>query len=122
MVEVQASVIPITGRREGSYVLLEAWLPERAAQNIGVFLFDPASDRGWVRLRQRYDQLADPDDAEVLETLEPHIQACLPDGGAEAWLRSMEDSLSNVVRVSERRAVAGDAFSRLLAPPFERHA
>ena len=115
-----ASVIPIRAGRQGIWVLLEAVLPDRPAQNIGVFLIDPAADRAWVRLRERFDDLADPDDAEVLEGLEGHIQACLAESGAEACLASLEDSLSNVLRVSERQTVAVDAFTRVLDRLFER--
>ncbi|HYW46623.1 MAG TPA: S24 family peptidase [Bryobacteraceae bacterium] len=116
-----ATVIPITGRKQGTYVLLESCLPERPSRNIGVLLLDPASGRAWVRLRQRYDDCAGPDDAEVLDALEAHIQACLAESGAEPWLQSMEDSLSNAVRVSERQTVAVDAFSRVLDRLFDEH-
>src|ERR1700730_2571604 len=103
-----ASVVPISGRRRGTYVLLEAALPERPVSNIGVLLVDPVADRGWVRLRQRYDHIADPGDAEVLEALEEDIRLKLAEAGAEAYLRSLEDSLSNVVRVGDRQSVAVD--------------
>src|SRR5271169_3731643 len=105
-----ASVVSISGRREGVYVLLEAALPERPLRNIGVILVNAAEDRGWVRLRERYDDLAEPDDIEVLEALEEDIRAKLAENGAEAFLQSLEDSLSNVVRVSERQTVSVDAF------------
>jgi phage repressor protein C with HTH and peptisase S24 domain len=116
-----ATVIPITGPREGTYVLLEAALPQRPPRNIGVLLLDPATNRAWVRLRQRYDDCADPDDAEVLEALEAHIRDCLAESGAEPWLQSMEDTLSNAVRMSERQTVAVDAFSRVLDRLFDEH-
>ncbi|HEY2013202.1 MAG TPA: S24 family peptidase [Bryobacteraceae bacterium] len=116
-----ASVVPITGRREGAYVLLSAVLPERPSQNIGVFLFDPVTDRGWVRMRDSYRDLADPDDIEVLEALEEHVQAAVAESGAGSWLASVEDSLSNVLRVSERQPVAVDAFSRVIDRLFEEH-
>src|ERR1051326_1564862 len=109
-----AAVTPIPGRREGTYVLLEAALPGRPPQNIGVFLFDPPTGRAWVRLRERFDDCADPDDAEVLDALEGHIRDCLAESGAERWLAAMEDSLSNAVRVSERHTVAVDAFWRVI--------
>ena len=109
-----ASVVSISGRREGTYVLLEAALPGRLPQNIGVLLIDPAENRGWARLRPRYDDLAEPDDAEVLEALEEDIRAKLSEYGAEAYLQSLEDSLSNVLRVSQRQTVAVDAFTRVL--------
>jgi len=115
-----ASLIPIAGRREGAFVLLEAVLPARAAQTIGVLLVDPASGRGWVRLRRDYD-FADPQDAEVLEALEEDIRRQLAEGGAETFLRSLEDSLSNVLRVSERQTVAVDAFTRVLDRLYNDH-
>lgn len=116
-----ASVVPITARRQGTYVLLEAVLPQRPPETIGVLLIDPATDRGWVRMRARYDDLADPDDAEVLEALEEDIRRSIEPLGAEACLKSLEDSLSNVLRVSERQCVAVDAFSRVLDRLYSDH-
>jgi phage repressor protein C with HTH and peptisase S24 domain len=116
-----ASVIPITGRREGTYVLIEAVVPERAPQNIGVLLIDPATGRGWVRLRERFDGVAAPEEAEVLEALESDMRDCMAETGAGAYLESLEDSLSNVLLVSERRSVAVDAFSRVLHQLYEEH-
>jgi SOS-response transcriptional repressor LexA len=116
-----ASVVSISGRREGTYVLLEAVLPGRAPLQIGVILIDFAADRGWVRLRDRYDGLADPDDGEVLEALQEDLRARLAAGGAEAFLQSLEDSLSNVVRVGERQTVAVDAFTRVLDRLYTSH-
>jgi phage repressor protein C with HTH and peptisase S24 domain len=116
-----ASVVPINGRRQGTYVLLEVVLPPRPALNIGVLLIDPAADRAWLQLRQSYDELAVPEDAEVLEALEEHIRACLAETGAESYLHSLEDSLSNVLRVGERQSVAVDAFSRVIERLYSEH-
>jgi len=107
-----ASVVSITGNRQGTYVLLEAVLPGEAPRHIGIILIDPATDRGWVKLRGRYD-FAAPEDAEVLEAVEADLRDKLAEMGAEACLQSLEDSLSNVLRVGERQAVAVDAFSRV---------
>ncbi len=115
------AVVSISQRRLASYAILEAALPGRAPENIGVLLIDPEADRGWVRLRERFDDLADPEDAEVLEALEPHIAHCIEESGAEAYLQSLEDSLSNVLRVSERREVQVDAFSRVLDRLYSQH-
>ncbi len=109
-----ASVIPITARRRGVYALLEAVLPGRPPHAIGVLLVDPESDRLWLRMRQSYDDLADPEDAEVLESLEEDIRARAAEWGAERYLASLEDSLSNTVRVGERHAVPVDSFTRVL--------
>ena len=116
-----ATVVPINARRQGTYVLLEAALPGRLPLNIGVLLIDPETDRGWVRMRVRYDHLADSDDAEVLEALEEDIRRQVSEAGAQAYLRSLEDSLSNVVGVSERQTVAVDAFSRVLDRLYDEH-
>jgi phage repressor protein C with HTH and peptisase S24 domain len=117
-----ATVVPINARRLGSYVLLEAALPGRRPLNIGVLLIDPGTGRGWVRMRARYHDLADSEDAEVLEALEEDIRRKLSEAGAEACLRSLEDSLSNALRVSERRIVERvDAFSRVLDHLYDEH-
>jgi SOS-response transcriptional repressor LexA len=107
--------------RAGTYVVLEAVLPERAAANIGVLLVDPVTDRAWVRMRKDFSGLAAPDDAEVLEALEEDLAVQAAAVGAEAFLQWLEDSLSNVVRVSERQQVAVDAFSRVADRLFEQH-
>jgi phage repressor protein C with HTH and peptisase S24 domain len=116
-----ASVIPIAGRRQGTYVLLEAVLPGRAAQNVGVILIDPESGRGWVRMRERYADLAEPEDAEVLEAIEDDLRVRMDEMGAERLLESLEDSLSNVLRAGDRQSVAVDAFTRVLDRLFEEH-
>ena len=117
-----ATVVPINARRRGAYVLLEAALPGRLPLNVGVLLIDPATDRGWVRMRARYDDLADSEDAEVLEALEEDIRRKVSETGAEAYLRSLEDSLSNAVRVGERQVVEKvDAFSRALDRLYGEH-
>ena len=64
-----ASVIPIGGVREGVYVIVEACLPGRPPSNAGVLLIDPATGRGWVRFRERFDDVADAEDAEVLDAM-----------------------------------------------------
>jgi SOS-response transcriptional repressor LexA len=116
-----ASVIPIAGRRQGTYVLLEAVLPGRVAQNVGVVLIDPESGRGWVRMRERYADLAEPEDVEVLEAIEEDLRGRMDEMGAERVLESLEDSLSNVLRVGDRQSVAVDAFTRVLDRLFEEH-
>ena len=86
-----------------------------------MYLVDPASGRLWLRMRRDYGGLAGPEDIEVLETLEEDILARAAETGAEAFLASWEDSLSNVVRVSERQTVEVDAFSRVADRLFDQH-
>jgi phage repressor protein C with HTH and peptisase S24 domain len=86
-----------------------------------VLLIDPAADRGFLRLRARFDDIAEDEDAEVLDALGDHIEQCLREEGAERYLGSLEDTLSNTVRVSERHAVTVDSFRRVLDQLFERY-
>lgn len=116
-----ASVVPIGARREGTYVLLEAMLPERPPQNIGVFLFDPESGRAWIRMRAGYAELAEPEDGEVLEALEEDLHERVAEMGAASFLAWMEDCLSNVLRVSERRHVAVDSYTRVVDRLYGQH-
>jgi phage repressor protein C with HTH and peptisase S24 domain len=65
--------------------------------------------------------LADPDDAEVLEALETDIPARAAEMGGEAYLASLEDSLSNAVRVTDRKQVPVDSFTRVLDRLYGEH-
>ena len=65
-----SSVLPISGVRQGTYVLLEAVLPERPPCPIGVLLIDLGTGRPWFRMRRDLTAIADPEDAEVLEQME----------------------------------------------------
>lgn len=71
-------------------------------QNVGVLLEDPAHDRMYVRLRRDWDQFA-PEEAEVLEALEDGLGADAAELGAGALFERLEDTLSNTLRVSDRR-------------------
>jgi phage repressor protein C with HTH and peptisase S24 domain len=114
-----AGVISITARRQGTYVLLEAALPGQPLHTIGVFLLDPESGRGYVRLRSRFDDLTG--DTDVLDALARDMPARIAATGAEPYLQSLEDSLSNVLRVGERRPVQVDSFTRVLDRLFGEH-
>src|SRR5581483_10939743 len=116
-----ASVIPITARRRGTYVVLDAALPGRAPQSIGVLVMDPDTDRLWVRMRPSYSDIAEADDCDVLEALEDDIRTRAAEMGAERYLASLEDSLSNAIRVSERRTVAVDSFTRVIDRLYAEH-
>lgn len=113
-----APVIPITGSRQGSFVLLEVALPGLMPRNIGVLLVDPAANRGWLRMQPNFDFAEDP---EVLEGIAAHLEQLLSEMGAAALLDSLEDSLSNVVRISGRQAVPVDSFTRVLDRLYREH-
>jgi SOS-response transcriptional repressor LexA len=108
------TITPINVRRPGTFVLLEAALPGAAPRNIGVLLIDPAADRAFFRIRPDFDDIASPDDAEVLAALAGHIRDCISDLGATATLNWLEDVASNTIRVTDPKSVEVDAFSRVL--------
>lgn len=116
-----AGVVSITGRREGVYALLDLCLPGRPSQTIGVLLVDPATGRGWTRFRRTFDDIADPEDCEVLEALGEHLRGILAEKGGEACLAWLEDTLSSALRVSDRQTVHVDAFTRALDALYARH-
>jgi SOS-response transcriptional repressor LexA len=118
---VRSSVLAISGCRQGTYVLLDAVLPARAACPVGVLLIDLDTGRPWFRMRRDFAGIADPEDAEVFAGLEDHIRRCLAESGAESFVRSLEDTLSNTLRISQRQAVTVDAFSRVLDRLYREH-
>ncbi len=114
-------VTSIQARRAGTYLVLEAVLPGRGPRPIGIVLADAGNDRAFLRLRPDFRDLAEAEDAEVLDALEAHLRDCAREMGAAALLGWLEDSASNVVRVSGRRAVDVDAFTRVLERLYSEH-
>jgi SOS-response transcriptional repressor LexA len=111
---MRGPVIAISGQRTGAYVVLEAWLPLRPPQQIGILLIDSAQNRAWLRMRRDFEEIADPEDAEVLAGLEANLRDRIEPAGAEECLAWIEDTLSNVLRAGPRTAVEVDAFTRAL--------
>ena len=107
--------------RQGEYLLLEAELPGRPSETIGVLLHDPSDGRLALRLRRDWDRLAEEDDAEVLEMLGHDLESKVADFGAARFLSWIEETLSNTVRVSEREPVAVGSFSATLDRLYRQH-
>ena len=114
-----SGVISIAARRPGTYVLLDAVLPGGPPHTIGVMLLDRESGRGYLRLRSRFDDIAE--DTEVLDALGADMPERMAELGAELYLQSLEDALSNALRVSERRPVEVDSFTRVLDRLFSEY-
>ncbi len=88
--------------------------------NAGVLLEDPATDRLWVRLRRDWEEFA-PEEAEVLAALEYDLTAKAQELGAKELLRYLEDTLSNVLVVTDRSEVLVDDFERALARLYRKN-
>src|SRR5258707_3722605 len=118
---MRATVTPIRRHRSGTYALVEAALPQRAQRAIGVILIDSDNDRAWFRVRPGFDDMAEPEDVEVLAGLQDYIETGIAAMGAGAFLQSLEESASNAIRVTDRQSVAVDAFSRVLERRYSEH-
>ncbi len=118
-----AAVVPISARKRGEYVLLQLALPGEPVHDIGVLLLDADEDstRHALRLRSHWDDLAEAEDTAYLAGLQQDFEDKIGEMGARRLLESWEDSLSHVLRVSEREAVDVDSFSRVADRIFERH-
>ncbi len=81
----------------------------------GVLLEDPATDRVHIRLRRDWDHIA-PEEAEVLSLLEDGLRSKAETSRSKRIPPAqMEDTLSNTLRVSDRREAMEENFPRALA-------
>ena len=110
----------VANTRASHYSLLMVELPGREIITAGVLLEDPATDRAHIRLRRDWERLA-PEEAEVLAELEDHLLAQAAEEGAAKFFARLEDTLSNTVRVSDRREAMVEDFPRALARLYRQH-
>ena len=94
--------------RIADIVFLRLALPGQPERNVGLFLLDRGTGNLFVRIRDDWDQIVAPDDAELLSQLSGDFQHRiqeLEDGGCERFLVSLEEQLSNILRLSNRETV-----------------
>jgi phage repressor protein C with HTH and peptisase S24 domain len=121
------SVVSITsGRRpqnthSGEYLLLALALPGELERNIGVLLRDSETGRVYTQIRDHWEEIRDPEEAGLLKALGEDFEAKISELGGDEFLRSLEDSLSNTLRLSRRTAVAVDDFPLTLSRLYEEH-
>src|ERR1700682_3060389 len=122
-----SSVVSIeTGRRprgggSGEYLLIELVRPGEPRRNIGVLLRDMATGQVYSKVRNHWDEIKDAEEAELLEALDQDFQEKIDELGGDAFLLSLEDSLSNTLQLGEREAVIVDDFPRVLERLYEEH-
>ncbi len=110
----------VAGTRAARYSLLTVELPGQDAVTAGVLLEDPAANFVHIRLRRDWEQFA-PDEAEVLSLLEDDLLARAAQMGAAEFLAQLEDTLSNTIRVSNRREAMVEDFPRALGRLYRQH-
>jgi SOS-response transcriptional repressor LexA len=100
--------------------ILELELPGHSGVAAGILLEDPTQDRLYLRLRRDWNHIA-PQEADVLTALEFDLENKAAEMGASRLLDFLEDTLSNVMRVTSRREIAVEDFPRALARLYREH-
>src|SRR5437764_14140590 len=108
---MSASITSVANTRAARYSLLMVELPGLGVVTAGVLLEDPATDRVHIRLRRDWESLA-PEEAEVFSVLEDDLLASAAREGAANFFKYLEDTLSNTIRVSDRRETRVEDFPR----------
>jgi phage repressor protein C with HTH and peptisase S24 domain len=101
------------------FSILSVELPGEVV-NAGVFLVDPATDRLYIRLRRDWGRVS-PEEADVFSALEADLTEKAEEMGAARLLEYLEDTLSNVLRIGERREVMVEDFARALSRLYREH-
>lgn len=94
-----------------TFSVLELALPGREPSPAGVLLYDEDAKRLGVKMRRDWQSLGDQagledDDTLLLASVEGEIKRRAAQDGAAPTLHWLEDSLANVLRLSQRRSVA----------------
>jgi hypothetical protein len=114
------TIITRTAAQFARVSILELEVPGSQPVSAGVLLEDPAEDRLYLRLRRDWDQIA-PEEADVLAALEDDLGLKAAEIGAARIMEYLEDTLSNLLRVSEPREVAVEDFGRALSRLYREH-
>ena len=114
------AITSVASTGAGRYSLLTVELPGQDAVTAGVLLEDPATDRVHIRLRRDWGLFA-AEEAEVLSLLEDDLRSKAEAKGAKEFFAQMEDTLSNAVRVSDRREAMVEDFPRALGRLYREH-
>jgi SOS-response transcriptional repressor LexA len=102
-VSVESPRAALLGTQSARFSILSLQPAASEPINVGILLEDPARDRLYVRLRRDWDRIAPEEEVEVLEALEDGLHSLAAELGAARFLDHLEDTLSNTLRVSDRR-------------------
>jgi len=117
-----SAAISIAAGRMCRFSILSLALPGYPVTPAGVLLLDPETGELVFKLREEWEALgADEDDVEYLAALEDDFRLRIQELGGERFLESLEDSLSGILRISDREAVAVINPNRTLQRLFEAH-
>src|SRR5437763_15119590 len=108
----------VTAMKSGKFSVLQLAQPSKAVQNIGILLLDPGSGRLYKKLRSDWSAIADPEYVEMLEALDTDFDTKVAQLGADVLLRGLEDTLSNLLRITDRDDAMVSDFTRELDRPY----
>lgn len=107
--------------RKAQYAVLELALPGRPRANAGVLLLDPATGELLFKLRRDWAEVAEPEDAEVLSHVAEDLAQRAKEAGGGELLDYLEETLSNVLRISQRETIAVGNLQKALERLYARH-
>ncbi len=109
-----------THRAQYSIVQLE--LPGEDLVNLGVLLFNHESNELHLRFRRDFETLSDEEDLKVtLALLADDLEQKAAEMGAAALVEYLEQSLSNVFRITDREDVVVEDFARSAERLYRKH-
>jgi hypothetical protein len=103
--------------RKAQVVLLKLFLPGRDERTAGILLLDPNTGCLHVRIRDDWDRIADPEDAEVLSCIAADFRQRieeLGEGGGREFLKQIQDQFSNALRLTDSTPVEVDEIDSTL--------
>ncbi len=95
-------------------------VPGQVSANAGVILVDSLNNTVHLRVRRDWEEFA-PEEAEILEALQVDLESKAGEMGAARLMAWMQDSLSNILRISEPRDVIVEDFERALGRYYRQH-
>jgi SOS-response transcriptional repressor LexA len=107
--------------KSAKFSVLQLAQPAESPRNIGIFLLDVAADRLYKKLRRDWSAIAGPEGVEILELLNEDFDVKMAEMGGDAFLQSLEDTLSNTLLITDRGAVNVSDFEKALDRLFEEH-
>jgi hypothetical protein len=116
------AVLSISTGRICHFSILSVAVPGQPVRPAGILLFDPAESELHFKLRDEWETVTPvEDDQDYLAALAGDFDLRIRELGPEAFLTSLEDSLSNYLRLSDREAVAVTNPARTLQRLFDEH-
>src|SRR5271167_2986064 len=88
--------------------------------NAGILLEDRGADQLHIRLRRDWEKIA-PEEADLLSALESDLAAKSAEMGAARLFEYLEDTLSNTLRVTDRREMIVANFERAVGRLYREH-